>query len=66
MGRRLSLKEMSNARHEMDVHNALKKRGELDKQNQIVKELHVVCGCGAPGCIFICSVRDENKEKLGE
>ena len=54
MDRFLSGKDMSAAKHAMEIHNAQIKRGEIDK-SLIVLERHVVCGCGAVGCIFILS-----------
>jgi hypothetical protein len=63
MGRFLSQKDMSAARHEQEVHNSLIKRGEMPNADQIVRSQHVVCGCGAEGCIFI-SNRRETPEQL--
>ena len=54
MGRFLSGKDMSAAKHAMEIHNARIKRGEIDK-SLIELEKHVVCGCGAVGCISISS-----------
>ena len=52
MGKRLSLKEISMARHEQEVWNSMVKRGEIDV-GKFVRTLYVVCGCGAEGCGFI-------------
>ena len=56
MGRFLSSKDISAAKHAMEIHNSRIKRGEIDKFS-IELEKHVVCGCGAVGCIFVSSVK---------
>lgn len=61
-GRRLSRKDMSAARHEMEVFNSMLKRGEVVNADLIERLHHVVCGCGAEGCIFISAQRREADE----
>jgi hypothetical protein len=51
-GRFLTQKDMSAAKHEQEVWNSLVKRGKIDESNRD-RFAHVVCGCGAEGCIFI-------------
>ena len=65
-GRRLSPKDLSAARHEMEIFNSMLKRGEVKAVERIVKTSHVVCGCGVPGCIFIHAQRDETEEQRKE
>ncbi len=60
MGRRLSLKDMSAAKHAWEVYNSHLKRSNSADHKQIVREDHVVCGCGEEGCIFIATTRDES------
>ena len=62
-GRFLSPKDMSAAKHEQEVYNNHLKRGLVRSHDKIVKEMHVVCGCGAEGCIFIHPVRNETDEE---
>jgi hypothetical protein len=68
-GRFLSPKDLSAAKHEMEIFNSMLNRGEVKAAERIVKTSHVVCGCGVPGCIFIHPKRDETdeqrKERLG-
>lgn len=63
MGRFLSPKDMSAAKHEMEVYNSLHKRGMIRSPDKIVREMHVVCGCGVEGCLFISAQRDESDEE---
>lgn len=51
-GKFLSRKEIAMARYEQEVFNARVKRGEINAE-EISRTQHVVCGCGAEGCIFI-------------
>lgn len=59
MGRCLSQKEMSAARFEEEVLNSRLKRGEIENPEHIRRSFHVVCGCGAEGCMFIAHIRRE-------
>jgi len=52
MGRKLSIKEMNIIKHDDAVRNAKKNRGEIDYSN-VLREQHVVCGCGEEGCVFV-------------
>lgn len=52
MGRFLSQKDISAAKYETEVYNARVKRGEINA-DEISRTQHVVCGCGAEGCIFM-------------
>lgn len=61
-GRRLSPKDIAAARHEMEVFNSMLKRGEVVNADLIERLHHVVCGCGAEGCIFISAQRREADE----
>jgi len=63
MGRFLSQKEMSNARHTQEVFNSMLKRGEVYNADKIVREHMVVCGCGVEGCMFVSLVRTETEEQ---
>jgi uncharacterized UPF0160 family protein len=63
MGRRLTPKDISAARHEMEVVNSMRKRGEVKAADKIVRESHIVCGCGVEGCIFIHLHRNETEEE---
>lgn len=61
MGRRLTPKDISAARHEEEVYNSMLKRGEIKEAEKIGRTQLVVCGCGAEGCIFISTVpREKN------
>ena len=66
MGKRLSLKEINMARHEQEIWNSMLKRGEVKAAERIVREHHIVCGCGVEGCIFIHLQRDETEEQRKE
>jgi len=64
--RRLSPKDISAAKHAMEIFNSMLKRGEVINADQIERLHHVVCGCGAEGCIFISAQRrrvDEEGQK---
>jgi hypothetical protein len=61
-GRRLSQKDMAAARHTTEVFNSLRNRGEIKDADKIVRERHIVCGCGAEGCIFISAQREEQSK----
>lgn len=52
MGRFLTPVDISAARHEQEILNARLKRGEIRDADSIVRERHIVCGCGVVGCIF--------------
>lgn len=51
-GRFMTAKDVSAAKYETEVYNSKVKRGEI-KPEKYVRDQHVVCGCGAEGCIFI-------------
>jgi len=59
MGRFLTGRDMASAKHEEEVYNSMKNRGEVKDADKIVREHHVVCGCGASGCIFISAKRED-------
>lgn len=63
MGRRLTPKDLSAAKHEMEIFNSMLKRGEIKSPDKIVKVDHIVCGCGVEGCIFIHAKRNETEEE---
>jgi hypothetical protein len=63
-GRRLSPVDIAAARHETEVYNSRLKRGEIADADNIVRTLHVVCGCGAEGCIFISKQREDHPRKV--
>ena len=48
---------MSAIRHDLDVYNAMHKRGLVERSADIVREHFVICGCGAQGCGFTSVVR---------
>lgn len=58
-GRFLSQKDMSAARHEWEVLQSRLKRGEIVDADKIVRLHHIVCGCGAEGCIFMHLHKDQ-------
>jgi uncharacterized UPF0160 family protein len=62
-GRFLSPKDLSAAKHEMEIFNSMLNRGEVKAAERIVKTSHVVCGCGVEGCIFIHAKRNETDEE---
>lgn len=62
-GRYLSQRDMSAARYDTEVFNSRLKRGEIEDADKIVETRHIVCGCGAEGCIFTCIVRENKKIK---
>jgi hypothetical protein len=63
MGRRLSPKDISAAKYEQEVYNSRLKRGVVRAPDKIVREMHVVCGCGVEGCVFMHPVRNETDEE---
>lgn len=63
MGRFLSPKDISAAKYDREVYNSRLKRGQVRSPEKIVQEYHVVCGCGAEGCIFIHPVRNETEQE---
>jgi len=63
MGRFLSNKDMIAAKRKHEIFNSMLKRGEVRAADKIVREHHVVCGCGAEGCMFIHATRDETEEE---
>lgn len=63
MGRFLSPKDISAARFEEEVFNSRLKRGDIKAPETIVSTRHVVCGCGAVGCIFLSHEFQEPADK---
>ena len=57
MGRRLNGKDLAAAKHETEVFNSMLKRGLIKEPENILRTHHIVCGCGAEGCIFLSHVR---------
>lgn len=57
-GRFLTKHDIASAKHEEEVYNSLLKRGKIENADKIVSQRHVVCGCGAIGCIFMHFTRD--------
>lgn len=51
-GRFMTPKDVAAARYETEVYNSRVKRGEINPE-EFVRTQHVVCGCGAEGCIFM-------------
>ena len=47
----LKTEDLSNAIRQQNILNSRVKRGEIE---QPTKYSYVVCGCGEPGCGFIC------------
>lgn len=65
MGRFLSAVDMASAKRESEIFNSRLKRGGVKHPETIKRSLHVVCGCGAEGCIFIShDRRDEQGNQL--
>lgn len=62
-GRRLSANDIASAKHEEEIFNSMLKRGEIRSPDKITKTMHVVCGCGNEGCIFLCHIRNESEEE---
>lgn len=56
-GRFLSPKDLAAAKKVEEAFNALRKRGEIRAPEEIVRLHHVVCGCGAEGCVFMHAER---------
>lgn len=52
MARRLTKKDLSSLKFQMEIYNSRMKRGEIPKHNNL---RHIVCGCGVEGCCFIVS-----------
>lgn len=61
MGKFLSSKDISAARHEQEVINSMTNRGEILK-HKYVREYYVVCGCGVEGCGFISGIKRDDVE----
>ena len=61
MGRRLNQVDMAAARYVTEVDNSRRKphRNLVSNPETIVRTHHVVCGCGAIGCIFISHQRSD-------
>lgn len=59
MGRWLTQKDMSSAKYSTEAFNSALKRGEIKRADDILATRHVVCGCGAEGCIFISVTRKD-------
>jgi len=64
MGRRLNQVDMAAARHATEVDNSRRKptRNVVPEAERIIRTEHVVCGCGAEGCIFISHRRSEKSK----
>ncbi len=62
MGKYLRKVDMAAAKKEEEIFNSRLKRGAIEKPETIKKTYHVVCGCGAPGCLFIAHIRSEPLE----
>lgn len=62
-GRWLTAKDMHEARRELEIVNSRLKRGDIANPERIKKQMHVVCGCGAEGCVFISLHREEKESK---
>lgn len=60
-GRRLSIHEMNMVRHSDEVTNSMIKRGVYTPKEN-VRSQHVVCGCGAEGCVFVSYIPQERME----
>jgi len=61
-GKYLSRRDIAAARRGMEIFNSMLKRGEVINADQIERLHHVVCGCGAEGCIFISAQRRQADE----
>ncbi len=64
MGRFLSPKDIAAAKFEEEVFYSRLKREAIKYHELIIETRHVVCGCGAEGCIFLSHSRKEPDEKL--
>lgn len=62
MGKYLKKVDMVVAKKEEEIFNSRLKRGAIEKPDTIQKTYHVVCGCGAPGCVFLAHIRSEQLE----
>ena len=60
-GRFLSPKDLAAAKKVEEAFNALRRRGEIRAPEEIVRLHHVVCGCGAEGCVFMHAERQEKE-----
>lgn len=56
MGRFLTQRDMAIIKLDDSIRNSKIKRGEIDTSNT-AREQHVVCGCGAVGCVFVATRR---------
>ena len=63
-GRRLSLREMGIIKRDDSILNSAIKRGEYTPKPEHVRTSHVVCGCGATGCVFITGYTKEDIKKI--
>lgn len=61
-GRFLSPIDIAAAKYEAEVFNSALKRGEIRAADKIVDIRHVVCCCGATGCIFISCQRSDDAD----
>ncbi len=59
MGRRLSVKEMGIIRRDEAITNSMIKRG-LITPRKTARQFHVICGCGAEGCVGIFTLSKED------
>lgn len=49
---------MSIIRRDEAIVNSLIKRGVWVRPDDVVREQHIICGCGAEGCIFVSVIRE--------
>lgn len=59
-GRFLSRYDLAEARRVSERFNAALKRGEVPQAHRITYTRHIVCGCGAPGCVFLYAHRRDD------
>lgn len=64
MKRFFSKRDMFKATDSMEIFNSALKRGKIKKSEDILRLHHVLCGCGAEGCIFISVMRKKLDESL--
>lgn len=54
---------MSIVRRDTAIINSQIKRGDIKPDPDVVREQHVICGCGSQGCVFV-SVRRRGDEDI--
>ena len=57
MGRFLTKTDMAAAKREEEISNSMLNRNEIKDSDKIMKQFHVICGCGVEGCMFMVYVR---------